>query len=164
MSTHNIHFLDKMRNFPGNLGVILVRVCEPVFGNLPHSYTWPLKTRTHSYTRSPEMLIHSYTARWVFVTIYFWSLKQIMQSIHWIPGEQAASKISEWKICAYTWMSEKVGPFIYQSRTIGSVIYILSKKGGQSYTWQRWKKWPFGTHIRTMPYIGSYPPYPPPES
>ena len=34
----------------GNLGVILVRVCEPVFQNLPHSYTWPLKKRTHSYT------------------------------------------------------------------------------------------------------------------
>ena len=27
----------------GNLGIILVRVCVPVFGNLPHSYTWPLK-------------------------------------------------------------------------------------------------------------------------
>ena len=27
----------------GNFGVILVRVCEPVFQNLPHSYTWPLK-------------------------------------------------------------------------------------------------------------------------
>ena len=24
-------------------GVIVVRVCEPVFRNLPHSYTWPLK-------------------------------------------------------------------------------------------------------------------------
>ena len=34
----------------GNLGVILVRVCELVFQNLPHSYTWPLKKRTHSYT------------------------------------------------------------------------------------------------------------------
>ena len=34
----------------GNLGVILVRVCEPVFQNLPHSYTWPLEKRTHSYT------------------------------------------------------------------------------------------------------------------
>ena len=32
-----------------NLGVILVRMCEPVFQNLPHSYTWPLKKRTHSY-------------------------------------------------------------------------------------------------------------------
>ena len=33
-----------------NLGVILLRVCEPVFQNLPHSYTWPSKKRTHSYT------------------------------------------------------------------------------------------------------------------
>ena len=46
-----------------NLGVILVRVCVPVFGNVPHSYTWPLKKRTHSYTKSSEMLTHSYTAR-----------------------------------------------------------------------------------------------------
>ena len=33
-----------------NLGVILVWVCEPVFQNVPHSYTWPLKKWTHSYT------------------------------------------------------------------------------------------------------------------
>ena len=46
----------------GNLGVIVVRVFEPVFRNLPHSYTWPLKKRTHSYTRSSEMLTYSYSA------------------------------------------------------------------------------------------------------
>ena len=46
----------------GNLGVIVVRVFEPVFRNLPQSYTWPLKKRTHSYIRSSEMLTHSYTA------------------------------------------------------------------------------------------------------
>ena len=33
-----------------NLRVILVRVCEPAFQNLPHSYTWPSEKRTHSYT------------------------------------------------------------------------------------------------------------------
>ena len=33
----------------GNLGVIVVRKCEPVFRNQIHSYTWPLKKRTHSY-------------------------------------------------------------------------------------------------------------------
>ena len=27
----------------GNLGVIVVRVFEPVLRNLPQSYTWPLK-------------------------------------------------------------------------------------------------------------------------
>ena len=47
----------------GNLVVILVRVCEPVFQNLPYSYTWPLKKRTHSYTRSSEIMTHSYTTR-----------------------------------------------------------------------------------------------------
>ena len=31
----------------GNLGVNVVRVCEPVFWNLPHSYTWPLQEQIH---------------------------------------------------------------------------------------------------------------------
>ena len=43
----------------GNLRVILVRMCEPVFQNLPHLYTWPLKKRTHSYTWSSKMLTYS---------------------------------------------------------------------------------------------------------
>ena len=45
-------------------GVIVVRVFEPVFRNLPQSCTWPLKKRTHSYTSLSEMLTHSYTALW----------------------------------------------------------------------------------------------------
>ena len=52
----------------------------------------------------------------------------------------------------------KMGPFTQESRKIGPFIYFLLKKGAQSYTWQRWKRGLFGTHIRTMPYIGSYPP------
>ena len=49
-------------NFWCNLGVIVVRVFEPVFRNLFQSYTWPLKNWTHSYTRSTEMLpIHILT-------------------------------------------------------------------------------------------------------
>ena len=52
----------------GNLGVIVVPVCKPVFRNLPYSYTWPLKKnkkQTHSYTWSSKMLTHSYTALWL---------------------------------------------------------------------------------------------------
>ena len=45
---------------------------------------------------------------------------------------------------------------------MGPFIYFLLKNGGQSYTQQRWKRGLFGTHIRTMPYIGSYPPPRPP--
>ena len=55
----------------GNLGVILVRVCEPVFQNLPQSYTWSPKKRTHSYTWSSKMLTYSYTALWFFLYPFF---------------------------------------------------------------------------------------------
>ena len=60
-------------------------------------------------------------------------------------------------------MSKKVGPFIYQWRKMWSIICFLLKKGGKgglSYTWQCWKRGPFGTHIRTMPYIGNPPTHP----
>ena len=46
----------------GNLEVIRIRVCEPIFRKLPHSYTWPLKKRTHSYNLASKMLSYSYTA------------------------------------------------------------------------------------------------------
>ena len=49
----------------GNLGVNVVRVCESVFRNLPHSFSWPLKKQTHSYTSSSKILTHSYTALWL---------------------------------------------------------------------------------------------------
>ena len=78
--------------------------------------------------------------------------RQISQSIHWIPREQAASKNLWAKIFAYTRMSEKWGLSHKNPEK-----YFLMKKGGQSYTWQRWKRGPFGMHSRTMPYIGSYP-------
>ena len=39
-------------------GVIVVLVFEPIFRHLPHSYTWTLKKRSHSYTRLSEMLTH----------------------------------------------------------------------------------------------------------
>ena len=90
----------------GNLGVILVRVCEPVFQNLPHSYTWPLKKRTHSCTWLSEMLSYLYAALWFFCTHLLLVVRQISHWIHWIPREQAPRKISEQKICAYTRISE----------------------------------------------------------
>ena len=46
----------------GNFRVIVVRVFEPVFGNLLHSYAWPLIKRTNSYTRTSKMLANSYYA------------------------------------------------------------------------------------------------------
>ena len=67
-----------------NLGVILVRVYESVFQNLPDSYIWPLKKRTRSYTWSSKMLTYSYTALW-FLYPFLLVITQISQSMHVIP-------------------------------------------------------------------------------
>ena len=54
-----------------------------------------------------------------------------------------------------------MGPFTYESRKIGSVIYFLLKERGPIIYLAAL----FGTHIRTMSYMGSYPPnpHPPPR-
>ena len=121
----------------GNLGVIVVWVCESVFQNLPHSYTWPLKTRTHWYTRSSEMLTYSYTVLWFFVPIYCWlSDKYHSQFIEYQENKQPR-KISERKICEYTRMSEKWGLSHRNPEKSGHAYTFCWKKGGQSYNWQR---------------------------
>ena len=114
----------------GNLVVIVVRVCEQEFRNLPHSYTWPLKKLTYSYTWSSKMLTYSYTAFWLVYSFIARS-RQISQSIHWIPREQAASN-NLWskRIYAYTRMSEK-----------WSLSHTNQEKSGQSYTVCWRKKW-----------------------
>ena len=48
----------------GNLGVILVRVCESVFQNLPHSHIWPSKKRTHSYEGCSKWIAYCPLARY----------------------------------------------------------------------------------------------------
>ena len=55
-----------------------------------------------------------------------------------------------------------MGPFIYQSRKNGSVIYSFLGKRGLIVYLAALKKGAiiFGPHIRTMSYIGSYPPHP----
>ena len=99
-------------------------MCKPVFQNLPHSYTWPLKKWTHSYTWSSEMLTSSYTALWFLYSFIMW------QSIHWIPREQTASKnLWEKNIHIYPDI-RKVGPFTHESRkNRASHILFVEKKG-----------------------------------
>ena len=110
----------------GNLGVILVRVCEPVFQNLPHSYTWSSKKWTYSYTWSSKMLTYSYTALWFFVSIYCWLVHKYHSQFILYQEDKQPWKISEWKICAYTRMSEKCS-------------HRNPEKSGHSYTFC-WKK------------------------
>ena len=52
--------LINTREGGGYLGVMLIRVCGPVFLNLPQSYTWPSKHLTYSYTLLYTMLTYLY--------------------------------------------------------------------------------------------------------
>ena len=75
-----------------------------------------------------------------FCTHLLLEVRQISQSIHWIPREQAASKNLWAKICAYTRMSEKWAFYIgiQKNRVIyilfvekrGPIIYLAALKKG----------------------------------
>ena len=79
----------------GNLGVILVRVCEPVFQNLPHSYTWPLKKTDpliYLIIQNVDLFIY---CPLIFVPIFCWLLdKYHSQFIEYQENKQPR-KISE---------------------------------------------------------------------
>ena len=108
------------------------------------------------------MLTYSYTALWFFVPIYCWLLDKYHKiSLNTRRTSSFEKSLSE-KYVHIPGCQKNGGSFKQESRKIGSFIYFLLKNGGQSYTWQRWKRGPFGTHIRTMPYIESYPLPPPP--
>ena len=114
----------------GGGGVILVRMCEPVFQNLPHSYTWPVKKTDpfiYLIIRNVDLFIY---CPLIFCTHLLLLVRQISHWIHWIPREQAASKNLWAKICAYTRMSEKWG-----------LSHRNPEKSGHSYTFC-WKKGP----------------------
>ena len=109
-------------------------------------------------------LTYSYTALWFFVPIYCWFIdKYHSQFIEYQENKQPR-KISEREICAYTRMSEKWGPS-HRNPEKKWVIHILFvEKRGPIIHLAALKRGPFGTHIRSMPYIVSYTPTIPPPS
>ena len=128
----------------GNFGTG-VRACFEIYPiHIPGLWK---KKQTHSYTRSS--LTHLYTALWFFVLIYCWYLhKYCSQFIEYQENKQPR-KISERKICTYTWMSEKWG-----------LSYTNEEKLGQSYTF-------FVECLRSYPRTMSKklpPVHPPPPS
>ena len=137
-----------------NLGVIVVWVCKPIFQSLPYSYTWHLKKWTHSYTWSSEMLTYSYSAHWFLYPYVLLIYKYGSQFTEYQENKQPQKSLRE----KYTHIlgCQKNGAFHILIKKKSVVIYFLLKKGGLSYSWQCWKRGPFGRHIRTMPYIGSY--------
>ena len=111
-----------------NLRIIVVRVCEPVFRNLPQSYTWPLKNRTLSYTWSSKMLAYSYTALWFLYPFIAGNWTNIaINSLNTKRTSSLDKSLSKKNIRIYRDV-RKVGPFTYESRKNGSVIYFLVEK------------------------------------
>ena len=144
----------------GNFWIILVRVCKPVFQNLPHSYTWPSKKRPHSYTWSSKMLTYSYTALWLVIscnTKWISSLKKYLSEkyVH-IPGCQKNGAfhigIQKNRVIHILFV-EKRGPIIY--------LAVL-KKGAIRHAHQYYaiyRKLPLHT---PRPPPSPHPPPPPP--
>ena len=120
-----------------NLGVIVVWVCKPVstqFIYLAFEKTDPF---IYFIIRNVDLFIY---CPLIFCTHLLLEVRQISQSIHWIPREQAASKNLWAKICAYTRMSEKWAFYIgiQKNRVIyilfvekrGPIIYLAALKKG----------------------------------
>ena len=139
----------------GNLGVIVVLVGEPAFQNLPYSYTWPLKKRTHSYTWSSKMLNYSYTALWFFVPIYCWLLDKYHSQFIEYQNKQPR-KISERKISVYTKLSEKWG-FSHRNPEKSGHSYTFYWKKGANHIPGSAEKGGYSARISVLcPYKGSY--------
>ena len=64
-----------------------------------------------------------------FFTHLLLAVRQLSQSTRWMPREQEAPKNLWSKNIRIYRDVRKVGPFIYESRKIGSDIYFLLKKG-----------------------------------
>ena len=108
----------------GNLRVIVVRMCEPVFRNLPYSYIWPLtKTDPFIYfiVRNFDLLIYC-------PLIFYTLLLPVVTQISLSSLNSKRTRKNRWsKIIRIYWDVRNVGPFTHDSRKI---ICLLLKKGG----------------------------------
>ena len=128
-----------------NLWVIVVRMCEPVFRNLPHSYSQGL------WQNRP---IHILPFYFLYPFIYTFRCLQIKKynCVLQIKRHLSTYNLVYWHAFTLTQLSNpvipsgliypyhlddsilwKVGPFIYQSRKVGSVKYLLLKKKGANH-------------------------------
>ena len=161
---------DEMLQNPGggggNLGVILVRVCEPVFQNLPHSYTWPSeKTDPFIYLIFQNVDLFIYCLL-IFRTHFCWLIHKYHSRFMYYQEDKQPRKISERKICAYTRMSEKWGLSHRNPEKSGHSCTFAEKRGPIIYLAAPKK----GAIQHAHPYYAIYrklqppPPPPPPET
>ena len=124
----------------GNLGVILVWVCEPVFQNLPHSYTWPSKeTDPFIYLIIQNVDLFIYNPL-IFCTHFFagYYTNIIVNSCNTKRISSLEKSLSEKYV--HIPGCQKNGAFhigIQKNRAIHILFVEKRGGGGQSYTWQR---------------------------
>ena len=119
--------------------------------------------RTHSYTWSSKMLTYSYTALWFFEPIFFagYYTNITVNSCNTKRISSLQNSLSEKYVhipgCQKKWSLSHRNP-----EKSGHSYTFCWKKGANHIPGNAKKGGLFGTHIRTMPYIGSYRPPPPP--
>ena len=97
---------------------------------------WPI----YSYTLLCTMLTYSYAVLWFYIVVHdlFATYTQNLHTNNTILFQFGSLSWISVQKYAHLNRDIKMGPFIYQSRKIGSVIYSFLGKRGLSYTWQRW--------------------------
>ena len=132
-------------------GVIVVRMYEPVFQYTPFICLIFEKPFDYLIVRNVDLFIY---CPLFFCTHLLLVVRQILQSMYWIPRQQAASK-NLWAKNMCIGMSEKLGLSHRNQEKLGHSYTFSWKKGANHIPGSAENGRPFGTHIRTMPYIGS---------
>ena len=111
----------------GNLGVIVVRVCEPELYIIIHiPALWKNGPIHILVVQNVDLFI--YCPLIFYIHLLLVVDRYCSQFIEYQENKQP-QKISEWKNVRIYQDVRKVGPFTYKSRKIGPVIYFLLKKG-----------------------------------
>ena len=126
--------------------------------------TWPLKKRTHSYTKSSVWPI--YILPFDNCAHLLLVVRQIPQSIHWIPWQQAASKKSLSEKYVHIPGCQKSGAFYISIKKNRASNILFVEKKGVNHIPDSAEKGNHSTrisvpfHNRKLP--SSSPPHPPP--
>ena len=147
----------------GNLGVILVRVCEPVFQNLPpFIYLAFKKTDPFIYLiiQNVDQFIY---CPLIFVPIFCWLLDKYHSQYSCNTKRISSLEKSLSEKYVHIPGCQKNGAFHIGIQKNWAIHILFVEKRGLIIYLAVLKRGLFGMHIRTMPYIGIYRKLPPPS-
>ena len=127
----------------GGLRLILVRMCESVFWNQPQSYPRPLK-------KKPSLFIYLILQKidlFIYCSLNFYTLSYplwfvnkftndpLNENLLYVNVKTKAWRVSERKICLYTWVWENLSYSNFKNQAIhkkgrGVIIYLGALKKG----------------------------------